>query len=188
MPTLFRTPTTFSQVSEVISTVSVTALYGSSASGAWVSSMGIASVAARFQVDPLVWVLGTALAMDAGFGLGVGLNFLDVEHLGWKFVYVTAISAGTTLVVALPGLLLAAAINFAEPPDILLASSVLGAGIGLLTMNLIDFRIAPEIPLWEPGMTAKLPEIQVRPSMVALPQVAGVEGGPQMVFGLEGTF
>lgn len=145
--------------------------------GAWFSSMGTWSVASRAQVPPWAWVAVTAGAMDVGFMTGVGLgvidNLLDVDRLGWKVTYVTSVAAGSTLLLALPGSLLALSTNgLVQVPDVLLVSSLLGAVAGLATMPLIDFRIVPELSLGE-HVPVELPgSVEVVPTVVPLQPVA----------------
>ena len=117
--------------------------------GAWLSSTGLASADAHgADIAPALWIVGTALAMDLGAGAGAGLAVSGIEDVGWRTAYVTAVSAGTTLVLSLPGSLLAAGSGgTVAVPDVLLGSSLVGLGVGLLTMPLIDFRVAPDLGL-----------------------------------------
>ena len=124
------------------------------------------------MVDPTVWVLVTALGMDAGLLGGVGLNLLDAEHLGWKFTYVSAVAAALTLGLALPASLLAVNSGGAiQITDILLATSLIGAGGGVGTSFLIDFRIAPDLGLGRrrDDDQAWLDGVEVQPTFALLP-------------------
>ncbi len=147
--------------------------------GAWFSSMGTWSAASRTSVPPWVWIAVTAGAMDAGFMSGVGLNVLDsalgVDRLGWKVTYVTSVAAGSTLLLALPGSLLALSSNgLIQVPDVLLVSSLLGAAIGVTTVPLIDFRIAPELWLGE-HVPVELPgRVELLPVVTPLAPAAGL--------------
>jgi hypothetical protein len=144
--------------------------------GAWLSTTGIASVAARNTAMPSwVWILGTALAMDAGAAAGAGLAVSGIDQVGWRVAYVSAISAGTTLVLSLPGSLLAAGSGGqVAVSDVLLASSLLGVGIGFATMPLIDFRVAPDIGLGggREALTAEAP-LQLTPTLWAVAPLPG---------------
>lgn len=147
--------------------------------GAWFSSMGTWSVASRTSVPPWAWVAVTAGAMDLGFAAGVGLGVLDsaldVDRLGWKVTYVTSVAAGGTLLLALPGSLLALSTNgLVQVPDVLLASSLLGAATGLATMPLIDFRIVPELWLGE-HVPVELPaRVELVPTVTPLMPAAAL--------------
>lgn len=144
--------------------------------GAWLSTTGIASVDAHGgEVPAWVWILGTALAMDAGAAAGAGLAVSGVEYVGWKVAYVTAISASTTLVLSLPGSLLAAGSEGqVAVSDVLLGSSLLGLGIGLATMPFIDFRVAPDVGL-DGGREALMADapVQLTPTMWAVAPLPG---------------
>jgi hypothetical protein len=156
--------------------------------GAWLSTTGIASADARgADIPPSVWILGTALAMDAGAAVGAGLAVSGIDYIGWRTAYVTAVSAGTTLVLSLPGSLLAAGSGgTVAVSDVLLGSSVLGLGIGLVTMPLIDFRVAPDLGLdggrhtidadVDPNAVSMTPTVWALPPLPAqtsMPLIAG---------------
>jgi len=149
--------------------------------GAWLSTTGIASADAHgAAVPPWVWILGTALAMDAGAGVGAGLAISGIEHIGWRTAYVTAVSASTTLVLSLPGSLLAAGSSgTVAVSDVLLGSSVLGLGIGLLTMPLIDFSVAPDVGLGG-GRREVVADagVHVTPTVWGLPPLPGQTSMP----------
>ena len=153
--------------------------------GAWLSTTGIASADAHgVDVPSWVWILGTALAMDAGAGVGAGLAVSGVEYVGWKMAYVTAVSAGTTLVLSLPGSLLAAGSDGqVAVSDVLLGSSLLGLGIGLLTMPLIDFRVAPDLGLdgGRHELKAASATVQLTPTMWAVAPLPGHQEMPVIV-------
>jgi HEAT repeat protein len=160
---------------------------------AYLSSMGMLSVTLRDGDLIPAWgyVLGTALAMDLGIAAGVTLDLLDFEHLGWRVTYVAAVAAGTTLVASLPGALFA--VQEGSPvkvSDVLLASSLVGAAIGLGTMPLIDFRIAPDFGLGNrPGDGADVSTalgLELQPTVLALAPLRDEE--PTMALGLAGKF
>jgi hypothetical protein len=136
------------------------------------------------------WVLGTSLAMDVGVAAGVTLDLVEVDQLGWRVTYVTSVAAATTLVASLPGALFAVRPDSPiKVPDVLLASSAVGAIIGLATMPLIDFRIAPDLGLGRrPGdddVSAAL-GLDLRPTVLALRPMR--DEAPPMGFGVTGTF
>jgi len=166
-----------------------TALMGT---GAWFSSMATWSVAERATIPPWVWLAVTAGAMDIGFFGGVTLNMLDFDRIGWKVTYVTSVAGATTLVLALPGTLLALGTNGAVAvPDVLLASSLLGLALGLGSMPFIDFRIAPDVAFLEDHIPIHLPDgLEVLPTVTPLPPAPGREGKDQaaMTLGLTGRF
>lgn len=157
--------------------------------GAYFSSMGMLSVAARppDAIPSWGWVLGTSLAMDVGVAGAVGLDLLPFEHVGWKASYVTAVAAGTTLILSLPGSLFAAAPGGIEVPDVLLASGILGIGLGLATMPFIDFRVAPDWGLGkrpdEPGAAAP---VELTPTALLVAPLA--DESPPVAFGVAGRF
>jgi hypothetical protein len=158
--------------------------------GAYTSSMVLLSTQARgVALDPAAFVLWTSLAMDAGIAGGVLLDMSGIDHVGWKTTYVLAVTAGTTLIVSLPGSLLASGSNgTVAVTDVMLGSSLLGAAIGLATLPLIDFRVAPD---WGFGTRpssegATTSAVSVRPGLVALMPAA--DGEVPMGLGLTGRF
>lgn len=156
--------------------------------GAYFSAMGISSVAARdpWSVPSWVWVLGTSVGMDLGIAAGVGLDLLPWTDVGWKTTYVVAVAAGTTLVASLPGSLLAAAPGGIEVPDVMIASSVLGLGLGLATMPFIDFRVAPDWGLGKSLDDTETPAVSMTPTALWIPPLA--DESPPMAFGIAGRF
>ena len=159
--------------------------------GAYLSSMVLASLASRNVpgLTSLHWVLGTSLAMDAGLLAGVLLNFVPSEHLGWQFTYVTSVATATTLVLSLPGSLLALSSGgVVTIPDVLLASTLIGTAVGLLTAPFIDFRIAPDLGLGRREGQVADGAFTAMPTLLTL---APSERAPEDVplgFGLSGTF
>ena len=161
---------------------------------AWLSGVTLLSLDARQQVDPVAWVLGTSLAMDVGVGAGVLLSTSKIPQVGWRTTYVLGVAAGTTLVLALPGSLVATASNGGvEVSDVLIGASLVGLTIGLVTQGLIDFRVAPDLGLDKIMPIAPLDDVQVKPMIAPLAPVAAATshtGRPEMplVFGAMGTF
>jgi HEAT repeat protein len=160
--------------------------------GAWFSGIGTWSVASRVPLSAWPIIAATSIGMDIGFATGVGLNFVPDEHMGWRVAYVSAVAAGSTLVLALPGTLAALAAGpFVQVPDVLLASSILGMAVGLATMPLIDFRIAPDfnlddhVPIEIPG------DLELTPAVVPLEPAAALAADPNEMpisIGLAGRF
>ncbi len=158
--------------------------------GAYFSAMGLFSATGHgTDVPAYGWVLGTSLAMDAGVAGGVALDLLDIDHVGWRTTYVAAVAAGTTLVLSLPGALVAQSTNGAvQVPDVLLASSVVGVAVGLLTMPLIDFRIAPDWGLSQrPEETKTASAVRVTPTLLAVQPLADESEAP-LALGVVGRF
>ncbi|MBI1946793.1 MAG: HEAT repeat domain-containing protein [Deltaproteobacteria bacterium] len=156
---------------------------------AYFSSMTMLSVAARAPgvIPPWGWVLGTSLAMDVGVAGAVGLDLLPFEQVGWKTTYVTAVAAGTTLVLSLPGSLLAAPPGGIEVPDVLLASGVLGLALGLGTMPFIDFRVAPDWGLGKrPDAADVAPPVELAPTALMVQPLR--DESPPVAFGVAGRF
>lgn len=157
---------------------------------AYLTSMGMLSVALRnpAAIPSWGWVLGTSIGMDLGIAAGVGLDILPVDDVGWRTTYVLAVATGTTLVASLPGSLLAAPPGGVEVPDVMLASSVVGLVIGLATMPLIDFRVAPDWGLGTPLDEAMhLPSgVSVTPTALVVPPLA--DEAPQVALGVTGRF
>ncbi len=158
--------------------------------GAYLSSMGMLSFSAR---DPAAipswgWVLGTSIGMDLGVAAGVGLDLLPWHDVGWKTTYVLAVATGVTLVASLPGSLLAAPPGDVEVPDVMLASSVLGLGLGLATMPFIDFRVAPDWGLGKPfdDLLSLPDDVSVTPTALVVPPID--DQAPQVALGVVGRF
>jgi hypothetical protein len=158
--------------------------------GAYASSMVLLSAQSRgVAVDPAAWVLWTSLAMDAGIAGGVLLDMSGIDHVGWKTTYVLAVTAGTTLVVSLPGSLLASGSGGAVAvSDVMLGSSLLGAAIGLATLPLIDFRVAPDWGLGTPPSdgTQGASALSVKPGVVAM--MPAQDGEVPLGLGVTGRF
>ncbi len=162
--------------------------------GAYLSSMVLSSMTLRQHpfATPLTWVLGTSLAMDAGLIVGVGLNLLPYDDIGWQITYVTAVSAASTLVLALPGSLVALASNGAVTvPDVLLVSTLIGLVAGVATAPFIDFRIAPDFGLGKKAEPVLgLDGFRLTPTLIALAPTPtiGASDEPVMVPGIVGAF
>ena len=169
----------------------VGSMMGFSAYGA---SMGLLSASQRNpdSVPTWAWILGTSLAMDVGIAAGIALDLSNIDDIGWRTTYVAAVAAGTTLVLSLPGALLASSADSPiTVPDVLLAASVLGAGIGFVTMPLIDFRIATDWGLGKrPSESGdQVASIQVTPTLLALPPLPSTEGTQApLALGFVGSF
>ena len=158
--------------------------------GATLSAFGTGSVAGRIYVPPWVWILTTSAGMDLGIVAGVGLSLLDVDKIGWRVAYVTSAAGASSLVLALPGSLLAKGSGgVVQVPDVLLASAVIGGAVGLLTLPLIDFDGLPDIPIDDMVPLRKVGldvNVSMAPSIDLLPTA---EVGEQaMTWGVRGTF
>ena len=158
--------------------------------GAYTSSMVLLSAQGHgVSLDPAAFVLWTSLAMDAGIAGGVLLDMSGIDYVGWKTTYVLAVATGTTLLVSLPGSLLASGSNRAVAvSDVMLGSSLLGAAIGLATLPLIDFRVAPDWGLGTrpDGSGTDAPAVSVKPGLVAL--MPSSDGEVPLGLGLTGRF
>lgn len=159
------------------------------------SLMALGSISARTPngLKDWVWVAGTSSAIDLGILAGVGLASLSrlglaPDHLGWKVTYVTSVTAATALVLALPGTLIAPLTNdIVQIPDVILGSTAAGLALGLGTMFLIDFDIAPDLKL-NTHVPFDLPEgMQVAPTVAPVASLDG-KSAPPMVVGLAGRF
>lgn len=159
--------------------------------GAYGSSMVLGSLALRGSPasTPLSWVLGTSLAMDAGLLVGVGLNYLPIDDLGWRVTYVSAVTAASTLVLGVPGSLVALYTGGALTiPDMMLVSSLIGLVAGVATAPFIDFRVAPDLGLGR-RQEATAARLDVVPTVVALaPSPTTTSTEPVMVPGVVGRF
>lgn len=158
--------------------------------GAYTSSMVLLSAQGHgVTLDPAAFVLWTSLAMDAGIAGGVLLDMSGIDYVGWKTTYVLAVAAGTTLIVSLPGSLLASgSYGAVAVSDVMLGSSLLGAAIGLATLPLIDFRVAPDWGLGTrpDGSGSNAPAVSVKPGLVAL--MPSSDGEVPLGLGLTGRF
>ncbi|MDP2343488.1 MAG: HEAT repeat domain-containing protein [Deltaproteobacteria bacterium] len=154
---------------------------------AYFSGMGLASANAHgVAVDPAAAVLLTSLAMDAGVAAGVLLDLSDIEQVGWKTTYIASVAAGTTLILSLPGSLVASGSKGAVGvTDVVLGSSVLGVAVGFATMGFIDFRVAPDWGL-DKRPDGGPPPVDVKPAVVAL--APGADGVVPMGLGVIGRF
>ncbi len=180
------------------------------ASAAWgnLFGLGIASSINHHSqggLSALESGLLTTGLLDVGMGLGFALTAIDHEHLGWKFTYVASTTSIALLVASLPAALLTSGANSpVSLSDVLLASSLLGTGVGIATLGLIDFRVAPTFGLstkpsedntqekdikmkpMDPKTSFK--NLRLQPTMVAIPPVPGIADEPQMGAGFVGTF
>lgn len=152
---------------------------------AGVSSMVMWSLQERAPQHAAMWVGVTAVGMDLGLLGGAMLANSEIEHIGWKATYLGAVTGLSTLVLALPGALLSRGTNAVHVPDVLLGSAAIGLGIGVLTMPLVNFDLAPQWGSANPGI--KLGAVRVMPSIAPLQSLAGHTETP-VAAGVVGSF
>jgi len=99
------------------------------------------------------------------------------------------VGAATALVCTLPGSLIAlAAPGAVTVSDILLASSALGIGLGLVTMPFIDFHIVPNLGLDEHIELGRKQGVAVTPTAFALPPPASAPHSIPVAMGVVASF
>jgi hypothetical protein len=172
------------------------------ASMAWggaMSALTLASVSGRVPggLPTWSWILATSLAVDgallAGIALDVVDDVLELDRLGWRYTYVSAVTAASMLVFALPGSLVAVAAaesGIFYVSDAFLISAAFGLALGLVTMPFVDFSIVPDdIWFFDSHIEFSTEEggIEFLPTVVPVLPENGV-GAPGLAFGLSGRF